>query len=103
VPPERRADLLLVLSELVSNAVKYGCRPDDTVRVEIAKHGGAIELRVSDAARGSAPRLLSGDHGSSSGRGLRVVDRLVDEWTDEIRDGRRVVRCSLTVSDGEKR
>ena len=82
--PEALGDLRIVISELISNAVKYGpgtpiqveldvCAPD-RVRGEVADHG--------DAAR--APRII--DHpGAHGGYGLRLVDTLATAWG--VREG----------------
>jgi anti-sigma regulatory factor (Ser/Thr protein kinase) len=97
VAEDRATDIRLVLSELVSNAVKHGSKPGDEVAVDLEAGPEMIEISVSDAARGSAPRVLSGDHRRRSGRGLLLVERLAEEWGDTVRGGRRIVWCRVPI------
>jgi len=78
-------DLLLMVSEVASNAVRHTASGDGGgwfdltiaaagfgVRIAIADGGGSSEPRISD--RGGEPDVLTG------GRGLRIVDALADRW-----------------------
>jgi serine/threonine-protein kinase RsbW len=66
-------DVLLLVSELVSNSVRHArsCDIDVSVRTE----DGRIRVEVSDDGPGFAHDVPRGD-----GLGLSVVDRLADEW-----------------------
>jgi anti-sigma regulatory factor (Ser/Thr protein kinase) len=76
VPPQVLDDVLLLASELVTNAVRHGqgeitCRlwpGRDVVRFEVADRGDALPQEVD--------RGLVAD----SGRGLRIVDTLASRW-----------------------
>jgi anti-sigma regulatory factor (Ser/Thr protein kinase) len=93
----RSFDALLVTSELVTNAVSHGSRPDDRIRVEFRLDGGRLSIRVRDAARGrSIPVALTPDERRPAGRGLSIVDRLAN-WSERIVDGQREVCAELTV------
>jgi two-component sensor histidine kinase len=82
--PETLSDLRIVVSELVSNAVKYG--PGNPVHVE---------LDVSELDRVSGEVVTRGDPagaphiharpGAHGGYGLRLVDALSRAWG--VRDG----------------
>lgn len=75
--PERVAELALVVSELVSNAVKYGRgaitlkvhHDDEVVRGEVIDEGGGFEREV----RERGPEDVGG-------RGLFVVETLCSRW-----------------------
>ena len=82
----------LVLSELVSNAVKHAKPlPDGTIRVNWTLRGGVVEVEVSDGGGPTTPRLAPRSLWSATGRGLRIVRSLAHEWgVLEDRSGRTV-------------
>ena len=76
--PDTREDLLLVVSELVTNAVIHGAEP---IRVTMVRSRGRVRVEVTDGAAGASP------HGNprpptnaETGRGLSVVTRLAVAW-----------------------
>jgi serine/threonine-protein kinase RsbW len=74
--PERLADVLLAVSEVVTNCVVHGYRerPGGQVAIE-AKHTGAhLVLSVADEGHGMAPRVDS----PGLGLGLPLVGRVAD-------------------------
>src|SRR6185503_9794266 len=76
---ERTEDATLLVSELVTNAVKYGAGAVE-LRVE-APDGGPGRFTISDAGSEDtepAMRESGGDQGG--GYGLQLVDRIADEW-----------------------
>jgi anti-sigma regulatory factor (Ser/Thr protein kinase) len=77
------ADLELVVSELVSNAVEHGC---GTIRLDLDHDGHDLHGFVADGGDGFdyVPRSLDSD--DPRGRGLSIVDALATRWG--IRDGR---------------
>ena len=82
----------LVLSELVSNAVRHA-KPlsDGTIRVNWTLRGGVVEVEVTDGGGPTVPRLAPRSLWSASGRGLRIVRSLAHEWgVLEDRSGRTV-------------
>ncbi|MEV7010517.1 ATP-binding protein [Streptosporangium sp. NPDC051022] len=96
----RNDDALLLVTELVTNAVRHSRsgRPDGRVTVSVATHNGTIHIDVADA--GSAdhhPRLCSQvSADSSGGRGLWLVQEIASAWGwHEIPAG-RVVWFQLT-------
>jgi anti-sigma regulatory factor (Ser/Thr protein kinase) len=73
-----REDLLLVVSELVTNAVVHGAEP---IMVTMVLAPERVRVEVTDGADGSSP------HGNprpradaENGRGLAVVTRLAVAW-----------------------
>ncbi|MFJ2866825.1 ATP-binding protein [Kitasatospora sp. NPDC087314] len=71
-----RADnVLLILTELVSNAIRHGSGPGDSVVVSLDEKGGICQVEVQDSRPDRLlPKVLTsrGEHG----RGLILVDRL---------------------------
>ena len=73
-------DALIVVSELVTNAIRHGGarRPADEVAVHAALRDGALRVEVTDPGPGFEP----GGHGprSDGGFGLHLLDRLATRW-----------------------
>lgn len=71
----------MVLSELVSNAIRHA-RPlqDGSLRVHWRVKAGVVELEVTDGGGETAPRPAPRSIWSASGRGLRIVRSLAHEW-----------------------
>ncbi|GAA3111575.1 ATP-binding protein [Streptosporangium carneum] len=91
----RNDDALLLVTELVTNAVRHSHsgRPGGRVTVSVATHHGTLHIDVADA--GSAdhqPRLCSEvDADSGGGRGLWLVQEIASAWGwQEIPAGRVV-------------
>ena len=76
-PPSRADDATLLVSELVTNAVKFG--PDEPIRVIVDEEGERTRFTVHDAGLGPLPAIRDEDpaHG---GHGLRLVDAVADRW-----------------------
>ena len=84
--PGNREDLLLVVSELVTNAVVHGAEP---IRVTMVRAPERVRVEVTDGAAASSP------HGNprpptdaETGRGLSVVTRLAVAWGWRASPGR---------------
>ncbi len=68
---------ILLVSELVTNAVLHGVSPFE-LRAMQSHSGLRVEVRDHNAAAGPVLRL--GDGLAESGRGLQLVDTLADRW-----------------------
>ncbi|MEU0217894.1 SpoIIE family protein phosphatase [Streptomyces sp. NPDC006265] len=84
---DTRDNALLLVSELVTNAVRFAEGPV-TVRLIRARHGLLCE--VGDSGNGR-PRLRRGDLLDNAGRGLSVVHRLTTRWGVRWTDTGKVV------------
>jgi anti-sigma regulatory factor (Ser/Thr protein kinase) len=92
---ERRADALLVASELVANAIRHGSGNDDQIAVEVAVV--PPKVRIRDRGRGSAaPAPRNPDEHAQSGRGLQIVEALAS-WSERTVAGYREVVAELHV------
>ena len=74
---ERRADLMLVISELVSNVVRHTASRAD---VFVAFDDGCVRLEVHDEDRGAPIERLAGNGEGPGGLGLRLVRAVTDGW-----------------------
>ena len=78
----------MVLSELVTNALRVPVPSDRQVGVRIARSpaDGLLRLEVSDAGSGS-PEVLAPSDEETGGRGLLLVEALAHRWGVEERAG----------------
>jgi len=81
LPRSVRDDVLLLLTELVSNAVRHAkAGADRAVRVELRQRAQTVKVAVFDEGTGftaEAPRVKRDESG---GWGLFLVDRIADRW-----------------------
>jgi anti-sigma regulatory factor (Ser/Thr protein kinase) len=89
---------LLVLSELVTNAVLHGEEPID---VYVSRDGDVLRIEVSDGGNRTdsvAPR--SQDDPRPGGRGLHIVNSLAQRWGTTDRDDGKTVWAEIGLADG---
>jgi anti-sigma regulatory factor (Ser/Thr protein kinase) len=84
-------DVLIVVAELVGNAVRHAQPlPGGVLRVawklRPSVWGDAVEVRVTDGGAAGRPRLRTVDADAGDGRGLTIVAALADRWGVD-RDG----------------
>ena len=79
VAPERVDDATLLVSELVTNAVKYGPE-DEAIRLIVGHGEDRTRFTVHDLGLGPLPEMRSEDDPAPGGHGLRLVDALADRW-----------------------
>lgn len=89
-----RADILLVTTELLSNAVKAASKP---ILLSLEGHRNRVDISVIDDNPDPAVRLPAGID-SPGGRGLLIIDRIADDWGQNARgDGTKEVWAQLAV------
>ena len=77
---DRTDDIAIVLSELLTNALRHGTdRPAGPVRVALVQPGQHVLVVVADPGR-QVPVLRDPDYLAESGRGLHVINALSDTW-----------------------
>jgi anti-sigma regulatory factor (Ser/Thr protein kinase) len=92
-------DCTLMISELVTNAIRYG-RSDEPwlVRVEWYREGTSLRVEVHNPGFPANVRLRHPDADDAHGRGLLLVDSIADSWhSGPSRFGGTVV--SFVVAD----
>jgi two-component sensor histidine kinase len=87
------ADLGLVVSELVTNAVRYGPGGDIEVRLQVTGPR-SVSGEVVDGGDPSRPPAPREGRGATGGWGLRLVDVLATRWG--VREGSTHVWFELT-------
>jgi anti-sigma regulatory factor (Ser/Thr protein kinase) len=90
-----RADLLLVASELASNAVRHASGKPGALVMRAWADGDALVMEVEDDGAGMelSHRLEDPDLDAEQGRGIYVVRALTDDLTVRRDDERTVVRA----------
>jgi serine phosphatase RsbU (regulator of sigma subunit)/anti-sigma regulatory factor (Ser/Thr protein kinase) len=90
-----RADLLLVASELCSNAVRHSSGKPGALAMRAWADGDAVVMEVEDDGAGMelSHRMEDPDLDAEQGRGIYVVRALTDDLTVRRVDERTVVRA----------
>jgi anti-sigma regulatory factor (Ser/Thr protein kinase) len=91
------ADALLATSELVTNALLHA-RTAMTLRVVRVGDDG-VRIEVSDGSV-APPRGRHFTVESGTGRGLRLLDSIADEWGVSAHDGGKTVWCVVRGGRG---
>lgn len=84
-----RATLCLLVSELVTNAIRHCPAREAPVRLEATLGAGHVRVEVRDRGAGFVPGRLE-PQGADGGYGLLLVDRLASRWGVEAADGTAV-------------
>lgn len=87
---------VLVLSELLTNAVRYGADP---VTYVIEARDGQLLLVVSDGSP-AEPVVSRAEADAESGRGMRIVEELSSDWGCYVEDGHKQVWALLGPVSG---
>ncbi|MCX4764003.1 ATP-binding protein [Streptomyces sp. NBC_01275] len=86
---DRFDDICLVVSELVTNALRHGLSPDaapcmtdehPAVRLHLMRWTERLVCAVRDPSRDSPVARETEDFSAESGRGLFLVDSFADSW-----------------------
>ena len=76
-----RDDAILVLSELVSNAIKHAePLPSGDISVSWALHQDRLHLEITDGGALTRPQAAAAAVSSLGGRGLDIVRTICSEW-----------------------
>ncbi|HEX6461626.1 MAG TPA: ATP-binding protein [Thermoleophilaceae bacterium] len=89
-------DGLLLLTELVNNAVIHGSRSQtDEVAVDIWEGGERVRVEVRDDGAGFAWRRPVSDPSRTTGYGLVLVEEVAERWGIHTSSGRTCVWFEL--------
>ncbi|HAM03187.1 MAG TPA: hypothetical protein DCQ30_13320 [Acidimicrobiaceae bacterium] len=89
--------VVLVVSELVSNAILHAGGADQLIELRADHHAGVVHIEVHDhdpRPPETGPTPVDADRG----RGLLIVDQLAQEWGWEpVRGNGKRVWCEVAV------
>jgi anti-sigma regulatory factor (Ser/Thr protein kinase) len=91
LPPRRLEDARLLVSELVTNAIRHaGLDDDDVIRLVVVSGDRALRIEVCDPGPGFDAGEPTPDPARPSGWGLYLVRELADRWGVERNELTRV-------------
>jgi len=94
--PQLEDDVLLVVSELVTNAITHARTP---VTVMLERSGPCVVLTVCDLSP-TVPVMRAADAMAGGGRGLMIVDVLSRDWGVRVGpSGSKTVWAAFEVQD----
>ncbi|MBA2954814.1 SpoIIE family protein phosphatase [Nocardioides sp. MAH-18] len=93
VPEELAEDLVLVTSELVTNAFVHA-RPPIDLRIRRTHHEVVLEVHDRALLR---PRRRRPDDDDEHGRGLNIVEALTTDWGTRSSESGKTVWCTVRV------
>jgi sigma-B regulation protein RsbU (phosphoserine phosphatase) len=109
IPVGSRANLPLVLEEIITNVDKYGkLAGDSAIRVDLRKNAAALIMEVSDEGAPFNPLVegqrarLGADINSADigGLGVHLIAQLTDQQSYQRHEGRNVLRVAISLEDG---
>ncbi|MEV7543779.1 ATP-binding protein [Streptomyces sp. NPDC089915] len=92
--PGRRDDVVLCVSELATNALRYGVPRGRSYRVRLLNFGCCLRVEVHDSGPGRS-RIM----GRPPGTGLRIVGAVSDLWGVLPRSPGKVVWAEFRSGD----
>lgn len=102
VPPRTAADLRVLLSELVTNALKHaGLREGETIGLDVRIGRTKAEMMVRYPEHVGFAPTFPPDPDEASGWGLFLVDRISDRWSVVESEGHVVAWCEVDVPHHE--
>jgi anti-sigma regulatory factor (Ser/Thr protein kinase) len=94
--PAQRRDALLMMSELVTNALRHG-HGGIVCQVSLSDDQDELRIAVTDASD-QQPKLLAADPERIGGIGLLLLERLAARWGVAAFPGGKVVWATLMNS-----
>jgi anti-sigma regulatory factor (Ser/Thr protein kinase) len=92
VDPAKRQTALLLLSEVMTNAVKHGSRVGDRISLAWTLDRDVLKVAVVDSASDAGgPVVIQPDEGREEGRGMLIVDEVAESWSERAVGGCRQV------------
>ena len=97
--PDTVAEVRLVASELVGNAVRHASPlPNGTVLVRWNEEDCVLALSVCDGGGPTRPHPVDAASDDVDGRGLKIVDALVSRWWVERNSQLHAVHVRMPLS-----
>ena len=99
VPTPVRDDVLLLVTELVTNAVRHGdVGPERSLSVKLERQRGWVRVEVADPGAWVEPAPTVAGLDGGGGWGLVLVERIADRWGIANREDSTCVWFELAVA-----
>ena len=92
--PRAADDLLLIASELVTNAYRHGLAP---LLLCARQDDSQVEVEIEQSTAETRPEVREADESSLGGRGLSLGNQLADAWQWTESEGRLRVSAILRL------
>ncbi|MGC5343633.1 ATP-binding protein [Streptomyces sp. DT171] len=79
IPADVLDTIELLASELVTNSIRYGSEPGDSLKIRVEARPGRARVEVHDTRR-RPPRQRPASDERARGRGLHLVEMLAAGW-----------------------
>ncbi|MFG2912252.1 ATP-binding protein [Kitasatospora sp. NPDC048298] len=99
VDNERVRDVLLILAELTTNAIRHASESGDVVRVQIDEADGYFRIEVLDSRPDLPLKKVQAARNDEHGRGLLLVQGLAHAMGEELAATTKKVWASVRVAD----
>ena len=104
IPESKRFDIMLALSEAVTNAIRHGCHSSsgDFVDIEVMITESSVNIMVHDCGTGFEPGALPDPTKDEnlfipSGRGVFLIKNLADDVRFDFSDDGTTVNVKFVV------
>jgi anti-sigma regulatory factor (Ser/Thr protein kinase) len=99
--PHLTDDAVVIVSELVTNAVQHACKGiGEYVELTVRWRDGALCIEVADSWEWDMPSPCNPTPDELGGRGLLLVDALAEEWGIRPRQVGKTVWARLPTAAG---
>jgi serine/threonine-protein kinase RsbW len=107
VPESKRFDIMLALSEAVTNAIRHGCplgAADDAVDIQVTITNSAVNISVHDCGKGFEPEAIPDPTQGNNlyipnGRGVFLIKTLADNVNFDFSENGTTVNVKFTLSE----
>jgi GAF domain-containing protein len=97
VPADERHTIILIIDELIANAITHTTGPTNIV---LRRIGSTIRVEVTDPSD-RQPRLRATSEDDLGGRGLQIVANLATRWGSDVREeGGKAVWFEMEIGAG---
>ncbi|WP_405784229.1 ATP-binding protein [Streptomyces sp. NBC_00859] len=86
----------LCVSELTANVIRH-VGPGTPTTLAVSMNGTYLRIEVHDPDTRALPTLIATSEDSEAGRGMTLVDAMVDRWGVQLRADRKVTWCELAT------
>lgn len=94
--PEPIDDALLIVSELVTNAFRYGA---GSLVLHLTVEDGYLVVGVQDNQPASTPTPKNVPDTQPDGRGLKLISAIASQWGWDYANGHKVVWAQVPLGD----